>query len=96
MKTFSLIIAIVLSACVASAQTLEPVTGDNEVSSIEDIVINKIDLVTRGELVTLKSIDAKINYVSEEITRLENTIDELTALRALVEIEAGKVQLKSE
>lgn len=98
MKRLILTITAVLFMTSASyaAEVFVPITGDNEVTSIDQVKIK--GTVTESQhtnsIYTLPSIDSKIAKKQARIEHLQADIVELQMLRGKVETEAKKIVLK--
>lgn len=84
-----------------------PITADNTVSKIEDVLIQEKRKITKIEILSLRELDVILASLYEQrdtvdakilahSARLNDAIAKLEELRAIVEIEARKVQLIDE
>lgn len=78
----------------SSAKTYKAKTGDNEVSSKEQVQVEETANVVEKTIYTLSYINTRIAVLQAQITGIQAAITELEALKAAVEIEAGEVVLK--
>lgn len=87
---------IFLSLCICQAQTYEAVTKDNEVSSINDVVVKQT--TEEFKTFTLKEVDAEIAglqaYLASVTTSTNADIAIKQALRANILTEAEEIILK--
>lgn len=98
-KTIIAIIALTLFAStVFAAEQFVPVTKDNEVTSIDQVQVEKVitKQVEEKTVYTIPQIDADIAKIQARIDHLQGDIDVLKALKAKILAEAEKVQLKVE
>jgi hypothetical protein len=70
-----------------------PITKDNEVERLEDVVIKGTKTVPREGHFSLKSIDSEIALLDSSIAELQSRRLELVSLRVEIDIEAKKILL---
>lgn len=87
-------VAALLVAIPAFAANYTTITGDGEVTAIEDVQIRKAVPTEQVDTVSLKDLDAQISRIDAKIAALQDKRATLAAERKLVAIEAGKVKLK--
>jgi len=98
-----LLLGIAISLCLtgpAWCATYEKVTGDNEVTSADDVVVKETKSVETISTVTPKdlknAIQRRLNAISSHESRITELEAEITALQARltpVEVEAAKANL---
>ena len=78
----------------SSAQTYKAKTGDNEVTSKEQVQVEETANVTQKTIYTLSYINTRIAVLQTQVTEIQAAISELQTLKAAVDLEAGTVVLK--
>ena len=69
-------------------------TKDDEVYEVGQIQVEETDMVEAKRFLTLSAIDTDLAVLNTELARLQGRIVTMTALKATVKAEAGKVKLK--
>jgi len=93
-----LLICFVLALAVAIpayTQTFTSKTGDNEVATRAEVVVERAENVTLRIEYTLLKIDEAIDHIDAQIADLQIERAGLVTLRALVDKEAAKVTLSN-
>jgi len=90
-----LLFILMLIPALAFAGSYTAITGDNEVDSKDQVVVQRVKSIEKTSEVTLNKIDRTIADREARIVSLQATIDKLKAERVLVEAEAKKVKLKA-
>ena len=73
-----------------------PKTKDDEVSDINLVQIEQSEDVVDKSTMTLAYLDTEIAVKTTTILTMQNELAKLQEIRALVEVEAAKVKLKTE
>ena len=76
------------------AKVYEAKTKDDEVYEASQVQVEETDMVEEKKLWTLSAIDTTLAVLNTELARLQGRIVTVTALKATVKAEAGKVKLK--
>jgi len=95
-KLIVLVAAMFCFSGVALAKDYVAVTPDSTVATIDQVQVEETDLVTAKRLLTLTAIDTELAVLNTEAVRIQSRIATLTALRAVILAEAGKVILLKE
>lgn len=101
MKALITITLITLFTSSAFAADYTPITKDNEVTTVEQVQIKEVVPVTQERTWSLAAIDAEIAQTEKniahyqaQITQWQGLLTQYTGLRAMIEAEAKKVELK--
>lgn len=78
------------------AKTYKPITEDDTVLTIDEVQVEQSEDVVDKSTMTLAFLDTEIAVKTTQIANVEAELAELQATRALVEVEAAKVTLKTE
>ena len=78
------------------AKTYKPITEDGTVLTIDQVQVEQSEDIVDKSTMTLAYLDTEIAVKTTTISTIQAELAELEATRALVEVEAAKVTLKTE
>ena len=88
-----LLILFLLVSFSVFSQTYKAITPNDTVKTKEEVVVEVATTVIDKDSITLDRLDAKIIGIQNEISTLQEELDECLAQRPKVDTEASKVKL---